>query len=269
MLALALAVAATEPARAADCVVPKQRHPWGAFLPGSWKQVRVTTDTLNAAGEVAERSITETRSKITDVRDDSYELEINVTVEVGGKRFASDTRTSRHGFHGESAGQIIKIRPLDGGELRAAGETLGVERAEIEISDDHSRRVMQMYYSPMGRPHVLARTAVWYDAAGKVVQETDVTTLSRNVSRRVLGFQYSTWSTRTVQKTAAGKIVTDELHAAEVPGSVFHHSSEEFDADGKLIRRSTLELQNFGVATAAPAPRKRRHDKAANRRTVR
>jgi hypothetical protein len=251
------------PAFAAECVIPQYRHPWAAFRPGSWKQVRVTTETLNDAGEVESTTVTETRSMLTAVDADSYSLQIDVTVEVGGKRFAPDTKTTRHGLQGESPGEEVKVRHLADQDLVVAGRAIRVHRAELEIAGSERRRVTRFQYADTSLPYVLARQSTTYNAAGQVQQETTVTTEEVNVPRILLGYRHRTWKTRTEQKHPAGRVVTQEVHAAEVPGGVVQHTSEEFDAAGKLLRRSTLELVNFGVAKEGTDLKKRRSDRKA------
>lgn len=250
---------------AGDGVIPRERHPWAAFRPGSWKLVKVTTETVDKDGKTIGASVTETRTMLLSVDADSYELQIDVTVDVAGKRFSSQPRVTRQGFHGEGEGQRAIIRRLGAAALKVAGRDLSAQAAEIEIADEEYRKVTRLEYSGGIHPYVLARRSVTYDAAGKVQQETEVQTRAVQIPRTLLSARRSTWETRTTQKHVAGSVVTDEVHCFDVPGGVVEHTSQEFDDKGVLIRRSKLDLVNYGIATV-DKPLQRRHTPRKSRR---
>jgi hypothetical protein len=255
-------------ASGADSIIPRECHPWAAFGAGSWKLVKVTTETFDKDGKSIGSSVTETRTMLLSVNATSYELQIDVTADVAGKRFASEPRLTRQGFQGEAEGQQAIIHRLEPAKLQIAGRTIEAQSAEIEIAEKDSRRLTRLTYAAGMRPYVLGRHAVVYDATGKVQQETDVQTMKLQVPRTLLGVRRSTWETRTEQKHPAGTIVTNEVHCSDIPGGVVQHTSEEFDEAGKLIRRSKLELVNFGIATPR-TPRFRRPHRRSHRKTAR
>ena len=51
----------------------------------------------------------------------------------------------------------------------------------------------------------------------------------------------------TVSTHPKGSTVTRAMTSTEVPGGVLCHTSEEHDAKGRLIRRSTLQLVAYGA----------------------
>jgi hypothetical protein len=246
-------------------VIPRERHPWAAFRPGSWKLVKVTTETFDKDGKSLGESVTETRTMLLSVDASSYELQIDVAVDVGGKRFPAQPRVTRQGFHGESEGQRATIRRLGDVSLKIADRALTARSAEVETMEKDTRRVTHVYYGAGIQPYVLSRRSLTFDADGKVKQETDVQTQAVQVARTVLGVRRSTWETRTTQKHSAGSIVTDEVHCFDIPGGVVEHTSEEFDDKGVLLRRSNLSLVNYGIATANK-PLRRRHPPRKSRR---
>ena len=57
---------------------------------------------------------------------------------------------------------------------------------------------------------------------------------------------------RTVQTQRGVVLVsTIEIQCVDVPGAVVAHSSHEFDANGRIIRRSVLELVDYEVVQPA------------------
>jgi len=255
-LCCALAVGASV---ADEVVIPRERHPWAAFRPGSWKLVKVTTETFDKDGKSLGESVTETRTMLLSVDATSYELQVDVTVDVAGKRFPSQPRVTRHGFHGESDGQPPTIRPMGSVALKIGDRPVTARSAEIETADKDSRRVTQLRYGAGIQPYVLSRRSLIFGADGKLQQETDVETLAVQVPRTVLGMRRNTWETRTTQKQPAGvSVVTDEVHCFDIPGGVIEHTSQEKDEKDVVRRRSKLELVNYGIATA-DKPLRRRH----------
>jgi len=247
-------------------VIPRESHPWARFRPGSWKLVRVTTESFDEAGKPASTSVTETKTMLLSVDATTYELQIDVTVDVAGKKFASEPKVTRQGFQGEGDGQKATVRPLGDRELTIGDRKFTAHTAEIEIGGKDSRKVTWLYYLPGSTPYILARRSMTFDADGKLQQETQVESKKLQAWRTLLGFRRSTWETTTTQKHAAGRIVTDEVHCLDIPGGVVGHTSEEFDEKERLVRRSKLELVNFGVATPDMPLRFRRPQRKSRRR---
>ena len=52
---------------------------------------------------------------------------------------------------------------------------------------------------------------------------------------------------KTVQKKATGTVTTLAVVLPDVPGGVFSHSSKDVDKSGRVVRRSTLELVDYGA----------------------
>ena len=51
---------------------------------------------------------------------------------------------------------------------------------------------------------------------------------------------------KTVQKSPKGTVITLAVLCPEIPGGIISHSSKELDANGRLVRRSTQELIDYG-----------------------
>jgi hypothetical protein len=241
-----------------DAVIPRNQHPWAAFRPGSWKLVKVTTETFDKEGKSLGESVTETRTMLISVDATSYELQVDVTIDVAGKRFPAQPRVTRQGFQGEGEGQRATVRRLGKVAVKIGDRALTAQSAEIETTDKESRRVTGIYYGAGIQPYVLSRRSLAFDAEGKVDQETNVHTQAVQVPRTVLGVRRNTWETHTTQKYSSGSVITDEIHCFDIPGGVIAHMSQEKDEKEVVRRRSKLELVNYGIA-AANKPLRRRH----------
>ena len=103
VLALGLAAGCAS-AVAEESAIAASLHPWGQFEPGTWKMVRVVTETLDEQGQVVSTSRTDTKTTLLEVSNDSVTLEVEACMEVAGKRFQVEPQTVKEGFHGEMAG---------------------------------------------------------------------------------------------------------------------------------------------------------------------
>jgi hypothetical protein len=242
-------------AMAADCIVPREHHPWGRFGLGSWKQVRVLTETLDKNGTVVNSTTTETKTTLMDVDNESYTLEIEVTVEVAGKRFNAQPQIVRQGFNGQTEGQVVNFKTVGPGVITIDGQKIPSEVRQITINGGDTKRVSTVHYSDQVDPYVLKRDTTSTDAAGDVTQfQTQVEVIAVNMPYKVLTELKTTSHVKTVHKRDKGSTITLEVQCAAVPGGVVLHSSKELDETGQLVRRSTLELIDYAAFDPAEDP---------------
>jgi hypothetical protein len=74
---------------------------------------------------------------------------------------------------------------------------------------------------------------------------------------------------RTERQLAKGDSLTIETQSPEIPGGVVLHSGQERDAAAVVVRRTALELLDFGVGSESPedaSPGRRRWFRSRNRR---
>jgi hypothetical protein len=223
-------------------------HPWGRFEPGAWKLVHVVTEMLNEQGHVAGTNAADTKTILTDVDGEGVALEVQTCMEVAGKRFQNEPQTVKQGFHGEPAAlKFTSKDPVDG-QVVVEGRSIACKVHALEWTDAQAKTTVQIYYSSTVAPYVLRRESVTTDPDGKtVLSETTVEVVALDMPVRVHEATRNGCFLKTVQKNAKGTIVTLATVLADVPGGVIRHSSKELDKSGRLIRRSTLELVDYGA----------------------
>ncbi len=84
--------------------IPREHHAWARFTPGSWSKVRKWTEDLDEQGKVKSASTTETKTTLIGIDESGCTLQLEVTVEVAGKRFVAQPRQVRVGFDGGTNG---------------------------------------------------------------------------------------------------------------------------------------------------------------------
>jgi hypothetical protein len=247
--AVAVVLSAVAVAAAQGVSLPRQHHAWGRFLPGSWSKVRKLSEELDERGNVKTASTTETKTTLTEVDSSGCTVRLEVTVEVAGKRFTAQPRVVRLGYNGETNGEAAELRQKGKGELEIGGKSVSCDILEATINGGDNKVVSTLYYSATLPPFVLKRETRATDAAGARLQRrTEVDVIAVDMPHKVLAEVKTASYIRTIDTHAQGSTFTMEVFCVDVPGGVVAHTSKELDVSGKPIRRSTLELLDYGVA---------------------
>lgn len=228
----------------------RQHHPWGHFKPGAWKMVRVVTETLDERGTVTSTTTHDTRTVLQNLDSNGVTLDVAVTVEVAGKRFEAEPQTIKQPFHSEAAGSDSKPTAAGNATVTIEGRKVPVHLARLEYSgpNNSNKTATNIYYSDNVSPYVLRRETTTTDAEGSaVVNESVVEVLATDMPWRASGEIKTTSLVKSMVKNGRGTIVTYAFTSPDVPGGVISHTSKEFDRGGRIIRRSTLELVDFGL----------------------
>ena len=78
------------------------------------------------------------------------------------------------------------------------------------------------------------------------MSETLSEVVALDMPQRVLSEIKNVACIKTVQKTPRGSVTTLAMSSGDVPGGVVYQTAKEADTTGRLARRSTLELLNYG-----------------------
>jgi hypothetical protein len=230
---------------AQETSLPAKLHPWGQFEPGARKVVLVKTETLDELGHVVGTSVAETITTLLDVNHDGVTLEVDPCVEVVGKHFEAEPQIVKQGFHGELISPNTKISdPIDG-QIVVGTRTIPCKVQQVESTTSNGKIVTHLYYSPTIAPYLFKRESIITDQEGVVVSETTMEVTSLEMPWNVLGDSRNVFDTKTVQRTPKGTITTIAKISPEIPGGVVNHSSKEEDKNGRVVRRSTLELTDY------------------------
>jgi hypothetical protein len=248
----------------------KDQHPWGRFPIGSWKSVRVVSETLDDKGQVANITRTETRTTLIAADDRGYSLRVQSTVEVAGKQFASQPQIVKHGYYGENFGQGVTVKRLGDAEVEIDGRRIASELREASFEVEGVKRTSKIYFSSTVSPYQLRRETASDDVPDSEQTTTLVETVALGMPHKVLSDVRPAALLKTTRKSPQGVKVTLEYHNDNVPGGVIQHSATETDGGGRMTRRSTLELIDYGIGghppTADPVTRRRMFHRQRPRR---
>ena len=243
LAAPALLVLAAELPAAQTSVGTREKHAWGRFPAGSWTRVRKVTEEFDIQGRRTNQSTTETMSTLVELGDDGCKLQTEVTVEVAGKRFTAQPKEVRLGYNGDADGEHATTKKIGTEVFDLGGVKTPCEVLETTIEGHGTKVVSTACYSEHVAPFVLRReTKSLGGTPEEVRQQTTVEVLATDLPYKVLTDTKSVAYIRTLHRHLKGSTYTLEVYCSEVPGGVVAHSSKEIDENGRVVRRSTLEL---------------------------
>jgi ketosteroid isomerase-like protein len=243
---LAVAVACCAQDVEVDAPPARKSHPWARFRPGSWKKVSLITETFDADGKLINTSVARTRTTLSDVDDAGVTLKVEATVDLAGKQVQSEPQVMLQGWHGETPERETTVTDLGEDSVTISGKCIPCHVEQAESITAGGRIVTKTWLSERVSPYVLRRESTTYDRDNdEVVSQTQVEVVALSRAIRLLRRHRQAAELRVVHTHPGGIIRTTLLSSLEVPGGVVSHESEEFNADGRLARRSKLKLVGF------------------------
>lgn len=229
--------------------VPPELHPWGRFRPGAWKLARVVTETFDEQGQLVSVTTSYTTTTLQAAEGDgALVLRVEAVLEVSGKRFEIAPTLSKQGLHGESPGETATVSPLADGEVEIDGRKIPCKIVQVEIDGRKGRSLIKTWYSASVPPYVLRRQMRTWDPDGKTLaSETEMRVVALDVRCDQLAAGSQAAEVLVTTRHPKGKTVTKAITSPDIPGGVVCHTAEEFDGAGRLVRRSTLTLLDYGL----------------------
>ncbi len=225
--------------------ITQKHHPWGRFRAGAWRRVRMITETFDQDQTLT--STTESKTTLKKVEDDGVTLLVETVVNVGGKEIRAEPQTVKQGWHGELAGQNVKVTQLGTEEVRIQDQRIPCTVQQLELTSPTSKTSTKIYYSDTVPPYILKRESIRTDLKGTTrLGETTVEVKDLGFRWRILA-NVNTFSVEALHKHPKGKRTTWARISMRVPGEEICRTSQEFDLDGRLIGRSRMELVEYGL----------------------
>jgi hypothetical protein len=227
---------------------PSRVHPWGDFQPGAWKLVRITTENFNDQCALISTNVCDNKTTLAKRDADSVTLEVKTDAELSGRRLDGPTHTICQGLHGEVLGPTMRVKEPTPSEVEVDNQKIPCLVRQVESTGSANKTVSTLYYSQNVAPYLLKRLSTTTDRrSNQVLSETTTTVLFFDMPLKFQGTLLSVTYVRTVQKTPQGSTFTLAAVCPAIPGGIVNHTSKELDPKGRLIRRSTLELLDYGI----------------------
>ena len=229
--------------------VKREFHAWGRFKVGSARHEKIFTQSYDATGKLETTSVTEQKSTLTALDEDSYTLRIETTVEVAGSQVQSTT-TLRRGFNdvefSESSESTATIANQGPSKVIVDNAPIDCQLFQAISKGKIERTVTTLYYSERS-PHLLKREVTRIPLAGGMPSRSIFEVLSLDIPWKVGAELHSSAIGRTVRRHAKGRVVRWSVIVADIPGGIVAESTKELDANGRLLRRSVLELLDYEI----------------------
>jgi len=248
-------VPAAEQAPADDTPSPREMDVWGRFGAGSWKQTRITSETLDAAGKVVSTTVSQVRTTLTHVDSHRITLRITVTMDSAGRHFDTEPQTVEHGYYGEDTGQTVHVKEVGKTTLKIDGGEYPCQCRETSIESGGTKTVTKLSQSSAQPPYLLRRETHGVDPANPANEhEETAEVIAMDMPLRVVDEIKPVAVERCVQKTAKGTTTTLDMTSVDVPGGIASRTSKEMDAQGHVIRRVSMELIDFHAVEEDQVP---------------
>ena len=242
----------------ADSLVPRNKHSWGRFKPGSWRRVRVFSEDFDENGNVLSSSTKEATSTLLEVDDTTFTLHIEGSVQVAGEKIPSEPQTVKQTFNGEEVGKEIPVNSIGKGVVEINGESIECEIRKMVTNGGASKKTTIIHFSDEQAPYILRRETTYHSTMESTKSASSkVEVVALRMPFRILAETKTVSLVKIVNQHSSGSTETIEAHSTDVPGGVVSHTSNEKDRNGRIIRRSRLELVDFGIGSNDEPVRKR------------
>ncbi len=254
LIGLAVWLAATPVTRAADVNASplKKLHPWSNSSPGAWKMVRVISETFDEKGQVAKTGVSETKTTLCKIDDTGVTLEVETSIWVAGKLITSRPQQVKQGYHGQVNGHdSVKVTGLPVQKITVEGQTIPCQVTQVKLQRAKSDlvQIVTTFYNDTIEPYLFKREILLKQKAdGKLVKQTTMTADSLQMPWAFENDQIRSASHfRTVTKTDKTIQTTLSYYSLDVPGGIVSQHVKEVDLQGRLVRRSIVELVGYSV----------------------
>jgi hypothetical protein len=208
--------------------------------------VRQVVETRDPQGRIVSTSSTETRTTLAGIEDRCLTLKVQASLEVGGKKLDGPTQELKQGPEGDRPNLPVAYTVAGQEDVALQGRSYRCRIEQSESSIDGRKTVTRIWSSPETEPFDLRRqTTIVDEATGKVLDETTIEVVAIANQRRILARSRPAAEIRIVHRHPHGTSTARAVNCPDVPGGLVTQSTEEFDADGKLLRRTKIELVDF------------------------
>ncbi len=240
-------------------LIPRKCQVWGAFEAGAWSRLKVVSETQDDQGNPlqVQREVVRT---LHAIEDSGYTLHLQ-SIKVGEARTKDDPNEEfvERPWYVTSA-DLLQGNP-EGLErtLKISEQEIRCQVFEYRAGPDGNQVTHQDFFSKDVFPYFLRRVALKpspvKDEPFISSREYDVIELEVPVQRgdRLI----SAAQTRTILKTAESTTMILELVSPEIPGGILTKRTVVRDKNGKVVRRETMELEDFGLRTEAAEAERR------------
>lgn len=252
--------------------LPITQHTWARFQPGAWRETQTVTETLDEQGNVTARNLTLHKETLEAVAEGKVVLKVQATVELGGKRIVGETKTRVLHLETDGAGPLLETRRIENRPLTLNGQTIDCEVWELFYQEGAGNLRDVIHYRADKFPNVLRRET--FVDLGKPAMEVDAKPVDATANEaeqpkpsvkppspavaeqlievlaQQVPYEYgerilSCALIRNYRHRNKGDSVRLLFKSSEIPGGELATQMTDFDAQGKVVRRSVTRLLDY------------------------
>ena len=218
---------------------------WSKFGAGSWKLVRSTTETLDRDGRVTSRSVTDSQTTLVERTDRRVTLRVVTTVNVAGKRFETEPILVLARRYGESDGEQASVEKLPNDRVEVQGVAYDCQRRRAQIVGQDTKRVVEWASNPRFTLAPLRRVETLRGPKDETISTTTAEVVAVNTPHKLLNETVPVTYVKTLHTNHKMTSTTLAACCAEVPGQIVSATTKELDAEGRVVRRNTVEVVGY------------------------
>lgn len=248
VIALTLAVIMGGDTRLTAQEYPRLPYFWARFKPGSWKLVRRVTETFSPEDERTATSTTNTRTTLEAVGERSVTLRMEAVMELGGKLLEGTPQEVTDGLHGQTIDGQVVVESLANDTVTIEDREYRCRVEQVRIVSGETTTIAKAWYCDYVTPNLLrSESTTTENGTAELVHRRSVQVTGFVPRRRILARWGQAVSIRVVEQHRGGTTVATAVNCPEVPGGIIDEESQEYDADGRLVRRSKIELVDYSA----------------------
>lgn len=227
--------------------LPRAQHAWVRFASGAWRTIRVTTlATPTGADAPLESSAVQTEV-LKSASDDHYVIEVQATVETGGKTIVGQWRERRLHLLVDRTASSLAHRRLGDASVAVNFTDVPCNVWELSYVHDSQSMVDRIFYNSEVPPYVLRRESIeqgGMEDRPHSVERTEY--IAIQLPYVVNDDALMCDCRRRYTSGVKGRTVEIAFVSNEIPGGEAAAWSTEWDAEGKRVRTTRTELVDYG-----------------------
>ena len=234
-----------------------QEHPWGNFLPNSWRIVQTVT-VANVDGQTIQ-SQRIVRTTLADVDNEGITLQESETLNLSGRPVEKIPQTLKHDFFQELIQENVQISQGVPVKLTIGRKVVPCDVRIYEQQTSGGRLTTTIWYTPHVYPYILRveriqrAPAEGPNGVGPIIRQSVTLVQETSALHTIRSSRRSrTYTLQTVERAGNITKITDARCSWDVPGGLLESTTREFDGQNREVRRSVAKMTNYSSFERIP-----------------
>jgi len=234
----------------APALLTAKEHPWGSFLPNSWRIVQtVTISNIDGRPVQSQQTIRTTHQSIDE---SGITLQKSETLVIGGRNVEKNPQNVKYDFFQEPIQENVRISAGESVKLTIGKKVVPCAVRIYEQQTSSGRLTTTIWYTPHVFPYILRVEKILRsspegdNAGGRIIRQTVTLVQTTSALQSLRGNRRNrTYTLQTVEKAGNITRITDSHCSWDVPGGLLESTTREFDDQNREVRRSVSRMTNY------------------------